>query len=311
MVHTFNSVEEATEVAKKLGIDIDYVQIRPGPYLHGMNLTQHDHLVFGQELFTSDIAASGETAVDGFLVILPDQELDKGSDVLVNGARLEPDELLISCPGGEVNGCTKGRVCVRQINVPREYVANAVNILGSDEFRLAASSLLRLRLNVEDIRKLSSSLDMAISNQEPCEDLVRETDSRLMRHFTGMNETLQPGPQRHKGRPPADHNRIYRRAVDYIHCHLKSPISMQQLCLATGASLKTLERVFMKHASISPRLYIQICKLHATRRELLRASAAETTVSTIASEYEFNHLGRFSSTYYGLFGEYPKQTLSR
>ena len=49
--------------------------------------------------------------------------------------------------------------------------------------------------------------------------------------------------------------------------------------------------------------------LEAARRELMSAERDQTTVTVVALQYGFYHLGRFAGTYRETFGELPSETL--
>lgn len=305
----YHSTEEASEAKKRLGMDFEYTQITQGQYRHSFSTAQHDDLVFALETASTNITGIGKTSSAAFLLLSSDH--NTGCEMIVNGRPLKSNELVVCPPRSELNVYTAGEVIARQIIVPRVLVRSSVRNLGNREFKLENAGLVRMNFNDKKIRKIYSSIDDICNNQESCGDLVPEISSVLMGSLADINGTLLSGLYRQKGRPPADHNKIYKKAIDYISNHLKSSIKLEQLCLHTGVDLKTLERIFIKHASVSPKTYIQVSKLNAVKRDLLQASHHETTVSMIAYEYEFNHLGRFSASYFRLFGEYPKQTLKR
>jgi AraC-like DNA-binding protein len=50
-------------------------------------------------------------------------------------------------------------------------------------------------------------------------------------------------------------------------------------------------------------------RFHATRQQLTVASPGQTTVTQVAYDNGFYHLGRFSADYRRLFGELPSKTL--
>jgi AraC family ethanolamine operon transcriptional activator len=50
-------------------------------------------------------------------------------------------------------------------------------------------------------------------------------------------------------------------------------------------------------------------RLNAARRDLVRAGAGETSVTTTALRWGFGHFGRFSVDYRRMFGESPIATL--
>ena len=62
---------------------------------------------------------------------------------------------------------------------------------------------------------------------------------------------------------------------------------------------------------MGPVRYLWLRRMHLARRSLLRADAGTVNVTTVATEYGFWELGRFSVEYRALFGESPSAALRR
>ncbi|KPC52829.1 BenABC operon transcriptional activator BenR [Pseudomonas amygdali pv. morsprunorum] len=56
--------------------------------------------------------------------------------------------------------------------------------------------------------------------------------------------------------------------------------------------------------------YLKRFRLQSARRSLLQGNSGYN-IAAIASQWGFNHLGRFAQDYQRLFGELPSQTLER
>jgi len=80
---------------------------------------------------------------------------------------------------------------------------------------------------------------------------------------------------------------------------------------ALGVSRRTLFRAFREELGIGPQGYLQLVRLHQLRNRLLMASPTSESVTALASQLGFTHMGRLSAAYQKHFGEYPKQTLRR
>lgn len=103
---------------------------------------------------------------------------------------------------------------------------------------------------------------------------------------------------------------IAHRAQTFIEERFYDTIRMQDLCAFTGVGLRTLQRCFSSHFQISPTAYIKMRRLYAARRDLVAADPSSHSVSTIAMDNGFSHLGRFSVDYRAHFGESPRETLA-
>lgn len=91
------------------------------------------------------------------------------------------------------------------------------------------------------------------------------------------------------------------------HCH--QALTLADICSAVGVRPRTLQASFMRQHGISPMNFLQGLRLEKARATLLASDRHETSVSEVALEWGFRHLGRFSGHYLRRFGEYPGETL--
>jgi transcriptional regulator GlxA family with amidase domain len=87
--------------------------------------------------------------------------------------------------------------------------------------------------------------------------------------------------------------------------------SVAELCAACGVPRRTLNRAFQNALGMGPATYLRRVRLNGARRALRQRSAPLTTVTDVALEFGFWHLGRFAEQYDQLFGESPHETLRR
>ncbi|GAB6041825.1 helix-turn-helix domain-containing protein [Endothiovibrio diazotrophicus] len=87
--------------------------------------------------------------------------------------------------------------------------------------------------------------------------------------------------------------------------------SIVEICAETGASARTLQYAFRETMQLTPVAYLRILRLNRTRSALRAATTAATTVTYVATDLGFFHLGEFARDYQRLFGEYPSETLNR
>lgn len=62
---------------------------------------------------------------------------------------------------------------------------------------------------------------------------------------------------------------------------------------------------------MGPQGYLQLVRLHQLREHLLTTTPAETSITELAVELGFTHMGRLSAAYIKHFGEHPSKTLQR
>ena len=103
---------------------------------------------------------------------------------------------------------------------------------------------------------------------------------------------------------------LVRRAERYIADNAQLPITVSQVAIEVGVSVRTLQAGFRKWRSTSPNLFLRQTRLQLARSELRRVDGG-VDVATVAMRYGFSHLGRFSAYYKAAFGESPNVTLRR
>jgi AraC-like DNA-binding protein len=107
------------------------------------------------------------------------------------------------------------------------------------------------------------------------------------------------------------HTAIMRKFHGAIERHLDQPLYVPELCVEIGASERTLRVCCQEHLGMSPKRYLLLRRMHLARRALRTSSAADTTVTEIATRFGFWQFGRFAGEYKALFGESPSTALAR
>jgi transcriptional regulator GlxA family with amidase domain len=87
-------------------------------------------------------------------------------------------------------------------------------------------------------------------------------------------------------------------------------VRVVDLARAAGVSTRTVFRAFARHYGAPPITHLRRSRLERVRRHLLAAAPGET-VTSVALEGGFSHLGRFAVYYRQCFGERPSETLRR
>ena len=104
--------------------------------------------------------------------------------------------------------------------------------------------------------------------------------------------------------------RDVKRAMEFVHSRLSSPITISDIARAAEVPGRTLFKHFKDYQGVSPMRYVRNARLQQVRDALTRAEP-DASVTEIASRWGFTHLGRFSVDYRKRFGESPSATLKR
>lgn len=97
----------------------------------------------------------------------------------------------------------------------------------------------------------------------------------------------------------------------YIDEHLKEDLHPEDLAAIAHMSLRSVYLLFQQHVGETPRRYILGRKLEEVQAALLDPGCHVRSITELALEFGFSHLGRFASRYKARFAELPSQTLAR
>lgn len=150
-----------------------------------------------------------------------------------------------------------------------------------------------------DTAPVGAGLDIQVAQEQLFAALLSEWEQR--RYRAGLvADKLRP----------SDRWRVIRRAEAYIEAHPGATLRIDELCHAACTSFSTLERVFREVFGITPRRYLTLRRLAAVRSELLNGDPARS-ITEVATQWGFFHLGRFAQEYGQLYNERPSQTRAR
>lgn len=113
------------------------------------------------------------------------------------------------------------------------------------------------------------------------------------------------------GRGRRTHYRMLRRAEDYMRSNLRHNLYINDICNATGVSERALRYAFDDLLGMSPNRYLSMLRLCAAYRGLAAADPQRGSVKAVALSCGLWDLSRFAENYRRLFGELPRDTLSR
>lgn len=101
-----------------------------------------------------------------------------------------------------------------------------------------------------------------------------------------------------------------QQAEQILRATYDSPLSISDLARRLQVGLRSLELDFHAVHGLSPRAYLMRLRLQRAQDRLLAADPCDS-VTRIALDCGFSHLGRFAGAYRAEFGESPRQTLAR
>lgn len=101
------------------------------------------------------------------------------------------------------------------------------------------------------------------------------------------------------------------RILDYIERNLKLELSSETLAEQARMSLRSLYGLFDRELGSTPKQYIRLRRLQRIHACLSDPTCAVRSLTELALDHGFMHLGRFSERYRQQYGELPSETLKR
>src|SRR6056297_1093770 len=224
------------------------------------------------------------------------------------GKELKPDRLLLMEPGGEV---------FQQFASGHRQLAVSIPV---DLLRRVATAEFLPEEKVDDFlawRNLVPNENKLKRLRRTLADILRAENSPLVRPDADVLLTecilgvLLDGETRDaKVAPHQARRRIISKTLELIHAYPHQSPSILELCVASGASRRTLFYAFDELLGLSPNAYIKKFRLGEARRTIIR-NREQRCVQRVARSLGFTHEGQFSIDYSSAFGETPSETRRR
>jgi len=121
-----------------------------------------------------------------------------------------------------------------------------------------------------------------------------------------LNLTLDDAAQTEQLQSPDNRARIISLAIESIVNSGGKKISMQTLAENCHCSIRTLEYAFKDKLELGPKEFLSCFRLNCYREKIINNPTA--TLSDIAYDLEYKHLGNLAKNYRKLFGNLPSSS---
>lgn len=243
----------------------------------------------------------GGNAHVGTMLFLP---LNHAAEHVVNGEPLDDDSLFVIPRGADF------RIRVRRRAHAWCSIALPDGGSGGDESATASARVACGDGAVARLRDLVRSIADTLLDR-PADTVAHAAAGRTL---LAAATACLPGPREQRvvvGRPRMDRAEIIRRSMAGLDGGSAMPTTAE-LARAVGVTGRTLQRTFQESFGLSPKRYLLLRELHAIRRSLQAAAAAEdATVADVLVRHGVWEFGRFAARYRRHFGELPSATLRR
>jgi AraC-like DNA-binding protein len=102
--------------------------------------------------------------------------------------------------------------------------------------------------------------------------------------------------------------RTVDRAVEVMRSRYTSVLTVGAIAEAVGVGERSLQIAFRRRMGLTPMGYLRQLRLDHARRVLRSTASEQVSISQVAYDCGFMHLGRFADAYRRRFGERPSET---
>ena len=196
------------------------------------------------------------------------------------------------------------------VKIPLSHLARALSdalgpAAGVPDFTAAPMSALG------NARHVTRLLDYLCRDLRDGDNASVDAGIRRMQEETLVASVLRTFPHQQShllaGGSPAAPSYLLK-AERHVRENFRARLSIEDIASVAGVSASALREAFGRYRKSSPLRFVQNVRLHAARLSLTKGAG---TVSTVAFDAGFAHLGRFSRLYRQRFGELPSETLKK
>lgn len=299
----FDDFDALTDAAREW--DLDFLQLDRGGFEGEVLQATAGRLFFSEGRFGRKLEQRGSAPAGMRTFVVPVHE---GVRFIWRRKHVESTDVLLFPHSGELHAISQSDFHVFTISCPEDLlyevaemrgVSDAGRLLQHEKVTCPAHLAHRIRQALHRFREaVRTGADPAIT-----EDLESEIPSLLIGALDGSRS---PSSDLSSAR----RRRAIARVKDLIAANEHRPLTVFELCQAARVSERTLQYSFLEYFGVTPKTYLKAIRLNGARKSLRRANLATTTVTEIAGEWGFWHMGQFAADYRKQFDELPSQTLS-
>jgi AraC-like DNA-binding protein len=275
-------------------------------------LSQVDFTRLWMQQFTESAARTAHTTIAPGRVAVIFQS--SPGLCLRDGHDLHPGTLLLAADNSDFVHRTVGPTRLAAMSLPVEDFIRAGEVLIGRDLRDRTAACSNVTVPLHQYTRLvqahAAAIELAATVRKPID---RGHESRAVEAslIEVWFDAIAQGQYHADTSAQRRRSTVLRRALACIEEADYAHVSLTELCVAANVNRRTLELVFQDRLGMSPQRWMQLRRLDAARRVLLRQGPGAVSVTHAAVMHGFYDLGRFARRYRDHFGELPSATLAR
>jgi len=285
--------------------DLEEYQLDSGSFKGTMNAVHTLHTQIASTFRSNGVFIKGEIPKNSYLFASVESE----GKITHNGLNILEDELIVLNENDQVDFTASSAVNDMTIAIDKDFFDAAFKNYFNESFEYdTLNKRIQLKENtgtvfryvvkmmVAELMLQGSKLQNDPSFHEKTEEEILQLLFENMDLYKERKKVLESELNGDKIR-------------QYIEKNYKMNICFSELCCSNKLSERTLRLSFKNLFGLSPKQYHISYRLGKIHHAFLRANSNLETVESIAYDYGFTHMGRFSTTYKYMFGNKPSYTL--
>jgi AraC family ethanolamine operon transcriptional activator len=293
------------------GTSVNISLLKSAPYRGEITHTALENIWLDTSTNNTAAQSVGIVPEDRFLLGVNRKEM---APIRQAGATWTTQRPLFFTPGAEMDLLQLGGVDVQGLALDRDFFEQKIGALLEPETYPQLSSWRSLSPSGQTLRTLSTLLETILYFAEegilqtlpPAS--VANLEEAVALTFADLWYSTSLNCQHPSRAKPVS---LAWRVRNFMRDQASARLRLTDICAEFSISKRTLQYVFAKEYGISPMKYLQMIRLNRVYRQLLQADPQATTVTNVAMNSGFWHMGNFSGAYKQLFGESPSHTLQR
>lgn len=293
------------------GTSVSVSLLKPGPYRGKLSHTTLPNIWIDSA--TNNVAAQSVGMVPANRVIfgMLRNELSPLKQAGVCWTKQQP---LLFAPSSEMDFIQQGEADCVGLSIDSTFFATRIVALLEKDFQLQTGHWDRLSPSLKTLWSMKRLTETIIELGE--RGVLQGLPARAITNLEEeialiLADIINSATNKNRRRSASTQAILAWRIRNYMRDQADSQLRLTDVCAEFGVSKRTLQYMFAKEFDISPMRYLRMIRLNRAHRKLLRSERHLSTVTDVAFDTGFWHLGDFARAYKHLFGRSPSETLRR
>lgn len=295
--YLFNEFDEYAKFIQQACVE--HSQLSSGCFSGSLVQLIHRPIIISHHQMNQKILQRG-SALNGYTTFLLPGNMEQ--DFIWRKSNLKGNVIGILHDGMEHDCITPKNFVGTPISVEYDYLINLIQALGYSKIISHLEKKEAIAINEIKAKKLHSMVMNCLYSERL--DLDIELDNLLLLLIQSLYESVDDDKSIQS--IGASKMRVFSQARDFINSNAENAILVSNLCTNVGVSERSLRYTFELTVGLSPKKYINRCRLNRVRTDL--KSGYFEKIIEVAHRYGYWHTGQFAADYLKLFGELPSRT---